>query len=105
MIETLRRERDLEREAHAQTRRSAQARIDSLEAQLSRREVELETFISGVGPTVPIIQHEYPRNADQLIDEPLTSEQIISVLDATAARNKTLETEIRTLFKRVRACF
>lgn len=101
MIETLCRERDLEHKAHAQTRDLAQARLVSLAAQLSRREAELESFISGTH-TVSTIHLEHPRLAKKLIDEPLTSEQIISALDATLTRNKTLEIEIRGLFKRVR---
>ena len=97
MIETLCRERDLEHKAHAQTRDLAEARLVSLAAQLSRREAELESFISGTH-TVSTI----PRLAKKLIDEPLTSEQVISALDATVTRNKTLEIEIKGLFKRVR---
>jgi len=99
MIETLRRARDFECKAHAQTRDSAEARIVSLEAQLSRREVELESFLSGTAHTVSTIRHEHPRDTDQLVDAPLTSEQVFS---ATVARNKTLDIEIDCLFKRVR---
>ena len=102
MIETLRKERDLEHEAHAQTRDLAQARLVSLAAQLSRREAELESFISGTH-TISTIPLEHPKLAKKLIDESLTSEQVISGLDATLIRNKTLETEIRGLFKQVRA--
>ena len=99
MIETLWRERDLEHKAHAQTRELAEARLVSLEAQLSRREAELESFISGTH----FKNHpEQPRLAEELNDEPITSEQVISALDATLTRNKTLEVEIRGLFKRVR---
>ena len=101
MIETLCRERDLEHKAHAQTRDLAQARLASLAAQLSRREAELESFISGTH-TVSTIHLEHPRVDKKLFDEPLTSEQVISALDATLTRNKTLEIEIRGLFKRVR---
>ena len=101
MIETLRKERDLEHEAHAQTRDLAQARLVSLAAQLSRREAELESFISGTH-TISTIPLEHPKLAKKLIDESLTSEQVISALDATLTRNKTLETEIRGLFKQVR---
>ncbi|KAF8812890.1 hypothetical protein BYT27DRAFT_7335353 [Phlegmacium glaucopus] len=98
MTETLRRERDFERKAHAQTRDSAQARIVSLEAQVSRREVELESCIAGAAHTVSTIEHGHPRDADQLIDEPLTREQVIY---ATVARNKMLDIEIKGLFKRL----
>lgn len=99
MIETLHRERDLERKAHTQTRDLAQARLLALAAQISRREAELESFISSPAHT---IQLEHPRQAEQLIGEPLTSEEAISALDATLARNKTLEIEIKGLFKQVR---
>lgn len=99
MIETLRRERDLERKAHARTRDLAQARIVSLAAQLSRREAELESFISGTAHTASTVQLKHPRQAELLIDEPFTTEQVISAL---CARNKALEVEIRGLFKRVR---
>lgn len=95
-------ERDLERKAHAQTQDLAQARIVSLTAQLSRREAELESFISGTAHTVSSTQHEHLRHSEELIDDPLTNEQVISVLDATLTRNKRLEIEIRGLFKRVR---
>lgn len=101
MIEALCRERDSEHKAHAQTRDLAEARLASLAAQLSRREAELESFISGTH-SVSAIHPEHPRLAKKLNDEPLTSEQVISALDATLTRNKTLEVEIRGLFKRVR---
>ena len=101
MIETLCRERDLEHKAHAQTRDLAEARLVSLAAQLSRREAELESFISGTH-TVSTIHPEHPSLAKMSIDEPLTSEQVISALDSTLTRNKTLEVEIKGLFKRVR---
>jgi hypothetical protein len=102
MIETLRKERDLERKAHAQTRDLAQGRLVALAAQLSRREAELESFISGTAHIVSTMQSEHPRQAKQSIGEPLTSEQVISALNATLVRNKTLEIEISDLFKRVR---
>jgi hypothetical protein len=102
MIETLRKERDLERKAHAQTRDLAQGRLVALAAQLSRREAELESFISGTAHIVSTIQSEHSRQAKQSIGEPLTSEQVISALNATLVRNKTLEIEISDLFKRVR---
>ena len=101
MIEALCRERDLEHKAHIQTRDLAEARLVSLAAQLSRREAELESFISGTH-IISTIHPEHPRLAEKLMDEPLTSEQVISALDATLTRNKTLEVEIRGLFKRVR---
>jgi hypothetical protein len=101
MIETLCRERDLEHKAHVQTRDLAEARLVSLAAQLSRREAELESFISGTH-SASTNQPERPRLPKNLIDDPLTSEQVISALDATLTRNKTLEVEIRGLFKRVR---
>ena len=102
MIETLRKERDIERKAHAQTRDLAQAQLIALAAQLSRREAELESSISGTAHTVSTIQLEHSRHATQSIGEPLTSEQVISALNATLVRNKTLEIEINDLFKRVR---
>ena len=98
MIEALRRERDLERRAHIQTRDSTQAQIVSLAAQLSRRDAELESCISCAAHTVSAVQRGHPRDVGQLIDEPLTSEQVISALDA---RNKILEIENRGLFERV----
>lgn len=101
MIETLCRERNLEHRAHARTRNLAEARLVSLTARLSRREAELESIISSTN-TVPTIDIEHPRFAKKVIDEPLTSEQIVSALDSTLTRNKTLEVEIRGLFKRVR---
>jgi hypothetical protein len=101
MIETLCRDRDLGHKAHAQTRDLAQARLVTLAAQLSRREAELESLVSGTY-TASTIHLEHPRLAKKLIDEPLTSEQVIAALDATLTRNKTLEFEIKGLFKRVR---
>jgi hypothetical protein len=102
MIETLRKDRDLEREAHAQTRDLTQAQLVSLAAQLSRREVELESFISGTAHPLSAMDLEPLRHSRQLTGESLTSEQVISAFDATLARNKTLEVEIEGLFKRVR---
>lgn len=89
----------MERKAHAQTRDLAQARLVALAAQLSRREAELESFISSTAHAVSTIQ---PRHAELSIREPLTTEQVISALDATLARNKMLEMDITGLFKRVR---
>ncbi|KAF8160027.1 hypothetical protein B0H34DRAFT_705875 [Crassisporium funariophilum] len=100
MIEALRKERDSERIAHAQTHEWAEAKIVALEAQLSRREAELESCIARADHAVLTPQTKRSAQARVLI-EPITSEQVISMLDVTAARNRMLEVEIKTLFKRL----
>ncbi|KAF8958673.1 hypothetical protein BDZ97DRAFT_1761909 [Flammula alnicola] len=102
IIESLRRERDNERRAHAQTRESAEARILALEAKLSRREAELEACVAHADHGVSVEVRISPRIKERMpANDLVTSEQIISMLDITVARNKLLESEITTLFKRL----
>lgn len=94
IIERLRRERDEERMEHASTREALQSRIDALEARLARRETELEYYTTHAASE---------RNQVEVDSDPeaMTNEDIIMMLDTTAARNRSLEVEIKSLFKRV----
>jgi hypothetical protein len=120
ILATLRLERDNERKAHAQTREFAENRILALEARLSWREVELERCIAGGHPH-DVDEHSgkggegdrtprrrtsslaaaspIPSPVDPL--EEMGKEEAISMLDATVARNKVLEGEVKMLFRRV----
>jgi hypothetical protein len=110
ILASLRLERDNERKAHARTRDLAEKRILGLEAQLSRREVELERCIvgghvhdvGGEGDTTPL-QRISPSATAPPVDvmEQIGNEEIISILDSTVARNKILENEVKTLVRRV----
>lgn len=121
----MRRERDEERVEHALTREALQSRIDALEARLARRETELEyynthaahpspalernraentwsTSSEGILESVPQVRSDPSLKGVGLNDPPqvMTNEDIIKILNTTAARNRTLEVEIKTLFKR-----
>ncbi|KAF7770765.1 hypothetical protein Agabi119p4_6739 [Agaricus bisporus var. burnettii] len=94
IIERLRLERDEERMEHASTREALQSRIDALEARLARRETELEYYTTHAAAE---------RNQVEVDSDPeaMTNEDIIMMLDTTAARNRSLEVEIKSLFKRL----
>lgn len=107
VIKTLSKERDHERHAHAQTREASDARIIELEAILSRREEELEYYVSSADhllskkphrtrPTLPKTVISAPK------DEPMSPEEVISILDITTTRNRSLEMEVNRLAKQVR---
>lgn len=117
---------------HVLTREVLQSRIDTLEAQLARREAELEycathtthppLVLSGrndanvgsssyggttdpnpparTGSSLKGVDPGEPENGSTAVHA-MTNEEIIKMLDMTAARNRALEVEIKTLFKRV----
>ncbi|KAF8171509.1 hypothetical protein BJ912DRAFT_1082227 [Pholiota molesta] len=103
--EILRRERDDERRAHAQTREIAEARILVLEAKLSRREAELEACVERPQHVKAVWEETTPRAKTRRVDfdnnDGIPSDQIISILDDTVARNKLLEKEISALYRRL----
>ncbi|KAF9480384.1 hypothetical protein BDN70DRAFT_877644 [Pholiota conissans] len=105
LIEALRRERDNERKAHAQTRETAEVRILALEAKIARRETELEMCIANAehGEAVKETKAITQRAKTKLVDFETSYEddEIISVLDHSVARNKVLEGEISTLYRRL----
>ncbi|KAJ2911530.1 hypothetical protein MD484_g8885, partial [Candolleomyces efflorescens] len=80
MIEVVRRERAMERKAHQKTKEWAQSRIAALEAQLSRREIEL---------------------ARGSQEEPVPHQQYVDTLQWTIAKNRTLEMEINALSEKL----
>ncbi|CAA7269855.1 unnamed protein product [Cyclocybe aegerita] len=113
MLEIVRRERDSEKQAHERTREGLEAHILALEAKLSRREVELESCVASAGhgaslraasPAWDNTQRE--RRADDRRESrsqerrEISSEEMIGMLDVTAARNKVLEAEIKILARR-----
>lgn len=96
MIEVVRRERAMERKAHQKTKEWAQSRIATLEAQLSRREIELArcaTHCFSSRDAVPA--------AASLQDEPVPHQQYVDTLQWTIAKNRTLELEINALSEKV----
>ncbi|KJA17043.1 hypothetical protein HYPSUDRAFT_1045049 [Hypholoma sublateritium FD-334 SS-4] len=107
MVDALRRERDAERRAHAQTQEQAEARILALEAKLSRREAELEAYVVGDGQDRSEVETEpeqiTPRVKPRVLFEGgvIADDQITALFDETVARNKRLESEITTLYRRL----
>ncbi|TFK39645.1 hypothetical protein BDQ12DRAFT_63224 [Crucibulum laeve] len=98
MIETLRHERDTARMAHTRYKLESEARITALQAQISRREAELEFYVAHIGTDSPVPDSVHISVPDH---EPISNEQAIRMLDRTTARNKALELEIKTLFQRL----
>jgi hypothetical protein len=113
VIDTLRRERDLARVAHEHTRQIFQDRIDNLEAQLARRDAELEACGGDVEPPMleasSVLKKEDQKGKKFRKEQVLIpQEEVLTLQQQSTTRNKTLEEEIRGLFKRVRifqVCF
>ncbi|CAA7269861.1 unnamed protein product [Cyclocybe aegerita] len=114
MLEAVRRERDSEKHAHERTREVLEAHILTLEAKLSRRDAELESCVASAGhgaslrAASPTLNSAHPeRRADDRHDSwsqerrEISSEEMIGMLDVTAARNKVLEAEIKILARRL----
>jgi len=106
VIKTLSRERDHERCAHVKTREASDARIIELEAMLSRREAELESCVSSrdhllsmnARTTRPTL---YKTKSSAPKVNPMSPEEVMSILDAASTRNRMLETEVNRLAKQV----
>jgi hypothetical protein len=110
VIASLRAERDLERKAHEQTRHHAKYRIIAIEAQLARRDAELEACITHAddflqqGGNQKHLSRVHEAGGNQRNDcGRLSTEEAIQVMEATSAKNKVLEQEVQNLFKRVRS--
>lgn len=115
LIEILRRQRDSERLAHARTRDLADTEIISLKAMLSTRDAELESYIvtgenigaqrRNSGFTAIATNSRNGRERIPVDYEPISRDEIVSVLESTAARNNILETEVKILAERVSRIF
>lgn len=95
LITSLRRERDLERKAHDRTRHSDNARISTLEAQLARREAELEECIAHTGECSgrpSKLPHQKTTGGELAV---MTLDETIRVSDLAEVRNRTLEEELK----------
>lgn len=107
IINSLREERDFERRDHEQYRKQAESHILDLEARLARRDVELEAWlVYGKTPpksSSPVLSEE-PTPAKLNVPR-LTAEDALQVMQATSARNKELEQEVRALSEMVRPMF
>ncbi|KZT21131.1 hypothetical protein NEOLEDRAFT_1139747 [Neolentinus lepideus HHB14362 ss-1] len=106
MIAALRVERDLERKAHSQTRRDTEYRITALEAQLARRDAELEACIYHTEHRAKIQSTDKKYRSNKTPSGgacSMTDEDIISVLEATAAKNRALELEVKQIAAQVRS--
>ncbi|KAJ3507691.1 hypothetical protein NLJ89_g6165 [Agrocybe chaxingu] len=114
MLKTVLRERDSEKRAHELTREAFEAHILALEAKLSRRDAELESCVASAGhgaslgaasPTWDSAQGDRRTNDRQESwsqdRREISSEEMIGMLDVTAARNKVLEAEIKILARRL----
>ena len=113
VIASLRAERDLERNAHERTRQQAEHRITELEARLARRDAELEACVAHTNDflsqgtshdCLTYRSQDGEAGKQNRSDNPhLLREDAIQVMETTSAKNKVLELEIRSLFKRVRS--
>ena len=113
VIASLRAERDLERSAHEHTRQQAEHRIIELEARLARRDAELEACVTNTNDFLSQrTNHDYITHRlqdgeagkqSQSDNRHLLREDAIQVMEMTSAKNKVLELEIRSLFKKVRS--
>ncbi|KAJ6610625.1 hypothetical protein B0H10DRAFT_1811311, partial [Mycena sp. CBHHK59/15] len=105
MIKYLRGALATERNAHSTTRKAARARISLLEAQLARRDAELEACIVHAGQPFSHATRAAPLGPDICV--PPTSPVPISDMDTfpdrVAAENIVLEAEVEQLAARVSA--
>jgi hypothetical protein len=102
----LRHERDLARVAHAHTREMFEGRIHSLEAQLARRDAELEARAEHVGyvalePSVAQRRGMQKGKRFKMEAVSIAEEEAMTMLQWTTGRNKALEEDIKGLFRRV----
>jgi hypothetical protein len=98
MLNSLQSERDSERRSHQQTRFDAQSKISLLEAQLARREAQLEACIAHTPECFPL-----PQQSAQSQAEPIEQNEAVKVLETTLAKNRSLEAEVVLLAERVRS--
>lgn len=98
MIDSLRRQRDAEIDAHRQTRWMAEQRILSLETQLTRRESELERCI---GHTGECFNRDRGPNGDPVPSTSMSPEKIHEIERFSSVKNKALEVEIKRLSREV----
>lgn len=112
VISSLRDELESERRAHAHTRERADAELFSLNARLARREAELEACVVHInhplpGPPSSVSPHKTgthsttAKASSSSSSVPFTQDDAIKILELSAARNRTLETEIRNLLGQV----
>jgi hypothetical protein len=115
IIASLRAGCDIERKAHEYTRQQAGLRIIELEAQLARRDAELEACITNAdnllrhgldqGRKSRCLDIGGPANIGPITNNYLSEEDAIQVINATSAKNKALELEVQALFNTVRRQF
>jgi hypothetical protein len=106
IIDTLRHERDLARAAHAHSCDMFGGRIHILEAQLARRDVEIEAHAEQVGrfpltADAIVRQEMHEKKRSKMHPVSMAQEEVMTMMQRTVARNKTLEEEIKGLFKQV----
>ncbi|KAH9941488.1 hypothetical protein B0H21DRAFT_752566 [Amylocystis lapponica] len=116
VVTSLRTELEAEREAHACTREHAESEILALTAALARREAELEACVVHADHMAPAPKPEdvaLPRRPpqaeaaprrDELVGprlQPFTRQEAIKILEISAARNRALEIEVKSLIDRV----
>ncbi|KAG8905624.1 hypothetical protein FRC01_008288 [Tulasnella sp. 417] len=88
-----------EKEAHELTRKDAATRIAVLQAQIARRDAELEAH---VGPdSVPLPgPASFPSSSAEV--PAITKSQALAILDDAAKQNRKLEAEVKRLNQQVR---
>ncbi|KAI0915262.1 hypothetical protein AcV5_005428 [Taiwanofungus camphoratus] len=117
IIISLRTELESERQAHEQTRERAEFDILSLNARLANREAELEAHIAYLGHKDPQVQagstsshaagsghpetDKLPAAFRRSVSAPISQRDAINILEISAARNRSLEAEVRGLIGRL----
>ena len=100
LISALKRERDNEIAAHQRTKRAADSRVASLEAQLAIREAELALYVPQ-----PSLDQEAgrPPHVREAVDETgLSRPETVAILESALSQNKLLELEVQHLSEEVR---
>ena len=114
LLSTLNSERELARTAHARAQAEAQATIARLQAQVARRDAEIERLAAS-SPTARGCPYcagakevRSPRGgspASAWLDEPvpvrITKDDAIQILEKSASRNRGLKREVEGLVARV----
>lgn len=103
IVASLRLERDAEGKAHEETRQWAEARITELEAQVARRDAELEECLISAGNSAERRLRLDHRKVETVFGDSrrMTSEEAVKVLETASVRSRMLELEVQELASKV----
>ncbi|KAG8907339.1 hypothetical protein FRB99_004586 [Tulasnella sp. 403] len=105
LVKALTKELAHEREAHVTTRKEAAAEIALLQAQLARREAELQTAIASdmtFVPSDPVVADRFgspqkKRQQGDASETGMTSHEALLILDQAERQNRRMEAEVKQL--------